>query len=136
MKVKALRNLGGAVTAYQGQEIEVTEIQARDLIEQGVVELASGNVQEMQTLMSKNTEQMAQEQELATFAMEEVMRAEAEMAQKQANQQSEQREQAKQQIREQANQMAQQKSQQSQSQFSTQSESQTQAQPQAKKHNS
>jgi hypothetical protein len=91
MKVKALKNLGGVVTAMIGQEVEVTEAQALDLINQGVAEPV--NAQEYMTLKSMTNEELAKVREVSQMAQAEFDRAVSEEEQKASNQYAEQKEQ-------------------------------------------
>lgn len=88
MKVKALKNLGGAVNAIVGQEVEVTEAQALDLINQGVAEPVNAN--EYMTLKAMSSEELAKVREMSAYAQTQFENAVSEAHQKTANQQADQ----------------------------------------------
>jgi hypothetical protein len=105
MKVKALRNLGGVVTAIVGQEVEVTEAQALDLINQGVAEPVNAN--EYMTLKSMTSDELAKVREDGVMARKEFQNAVAEEAQRAVNQEADQLEQKRVQAKAQAQTQAQ-----------------------------
>ena len=127
MRLKANRNIGGVVQANIGQEFEVSNAMARDLIQQGVAEPVSGGA-EVQALFEKqDAETMAMESEM--FAIE---RAESEMAyseavQREVNRLDDERQQAFQKIKDQAKQQAEQKVQSKMQQQSQSGQSQSQS---------
>jgi D-alanyl-D-alanine carboxypeptidase len=111
MKLKALRNIGGVVTAHAGQEFEVTnEAQARDLIQQGVAHPVSTDGQEVQALFNnQDPEKMAFEYEKLAVERAECEMAYSEAVQKEVNKLEDQRLEAMEQVKQQAKSQAEQK---------------------------
>jgi len=109
MKIKALRDIGGSVTAHSGQEIDVTEAQALDLIQQGVA--TPVNASEYQSLKAMSTEDLAKMRELNAYQSDQFIKAVSEAQQKIANAESDAQEQRKADIRQMAQQSAEQHSQ-------------------------
>lgn len=126
MKVKALRNLTGVITAHAGEEIEVNEVQARDLLHQGVVIAVNGNVSEVQNVGQMDEETMAKTAEF--FAMQRDMEEKAfsEAIQKDVNQKVEQLQEEKRLMEQEFAKQAEQKVQQQMSQRSNQQNQQYQ----------
>lgn len=118
MKLKALRNIGGVVQAQAGQEFEVNNAQARDLINQGVAYPVSTDGAEVQALFkNQDSEAMAMEQEMATIERIECENAYSDAVQGEVNKLEDERQKAMEQVKQQAKQSAEQKfQQQSQSQ--------------------
>jgi DNA-binding transcriptional regulator YiaG len=104
MKIKALRDLGGVVNAHSGQELDVTEAQALDLIQQGVA--MPVNASEYQTLKAMSNDELAKIREQSAFQTEEFNRAVSEAAQKVANAELDSKEEIKESIRKMAQQTA------------------------------
>jgi hypothetical protein len=124
MRLKANRNIGGVVQANIGQEFEVNNAMARDLIQQGVAEPVSSGA-EVQALFEKqDAETMAMESEMATIERAESEMAYSEAVQKEVNRLDDERQQAFQKVKEQAKQQAEQKVQSTMQQQSQSAQSQ------------
>ena len=127
MKLKANRNIGGVVQANIGQEFEVNNAMARDLIQQGVAEPVSSGA-EVQALFEKqDAETMAMESEMATIERAECEMAYSEAVQKEVNRLDDERQQAFQKIKDQAKQQAEQTVQSKMQQQSQSKQSQSQS---------
>ena len=109
MKLKALRNIGGVVQAHAGQEFEVNEFQARDLINQGVAHPVSTDGAEVQALNEKNAEELAYQQEMATIERIECENAYSEAVQGEVNKLEDERQKAMEQVKQQAKSQSEQK---------------------------
>lgn len=123
MKLKALRNIGGVVQAQAGQEFEVNNVQARDLINQGVAYPVSNSGAEVKALFeNQDSEALAMEQEMATIERIECENAYSEAVQGEVNKLEDERQKAMEQVKQQAKSQAEQKfQQQTQSQATQQS---------------
>lgn len=103
MKVRALRNIDGVVKAYAGQEFEITsELMIRDLMQQGVITPVTIDGMEAQSVMNKDTEQLAKEAEIEAIRRAEYEKAYSGAIQKEVNMQTDQLQEEQNQIKQEA----------------------------------